>query len=106
MAFLNGRQGILATLVRGSTAAENGTDGIFLRDGGVASGNSLLSNSGAGITVRWGTVTGNAFFNNLPGINATCPAVIAGNTLVHTTTGNQASQIVTNGGCTVVDNDI
>lgn len=91
---------IVGLHVRGCTAANN-VFGIFVRPGGVASGNVAMANEGGGIAVTNGTATGNTAINNVNyGIDAICPGTLTGNTAF----GNTVINIRTNGQCTGSDN--
>jgi hypothetical protein len=85
--------GISAPMVSGSTAAQNGRDGIRAFE--LATGNVALLNGGSGITVdSLGTVTGNtAKSNGGFGIIASCPSSVVGNT----TSGNRGGGISASG---------
>ena len=50
---------VIAAIARGNTITGNKVNGLALRDGGVATGNVVNFNGNTGITVRYGTVTGN-----------------------------------------------
>lgn len=110
MAMLNGgSEGILATIVRGSTAAQNRGNGISVRRGGVALGNSSTENGLYGIVVDRGAITSNSVHNNGNkdvGIDATCPSAVIGNSVTNLTPGStSAFQISTTGNnCWVIDN--
>jgi hypothetical protein len=91
---------IVGLIVRGCTAANNAF-GIFVRPGGIASGNVAVSNGAAGITVTNGSATENTAFNNgTYGIDASCPGVLSGNTA----TGNASRNIRTSGACALANN--
>jgi hypothetical protein len=102
IATMNGNGGIIGWIVRSSMAAQNAATGIFMRPGGILSGNTAYLNGGSGIYVSNGTAAGNAANNNTGfGIDAYCPASIVGNTATANTSGN----IRTSGGvCTLSDN--
>jgi hypothetical protein len=86
--------------VRGCTAVNN-IVGIFVRPGGVASGNVAANNANTGISVNNATATENTAYNNGSyGIDATCPGVLANNT-AH---GNVGGNVRTNGLCTMFNN--
>lgn len=91
---------IVGLIVRGCTAANN-VFGIFVRPGGVASGNVAVSNSAGGISVNNGSATGNsAYSNGTYGIDATCPGVLANNSAYLNPGGN----IRTVGACSMSNN--
>jgi hypothetical protein len=91
---------IVGLIVRGCTAANN-VFGIFVRPGGIASGNVAVSNSGTGITVNNATATGNSVSNNgTYGIDAVCPGVLADNTAY----GNAGGNIRMSGACSSANN--
>jgi hypothetical protein len=102
VASLNGSgAALVGAIVRGSTAVENATVGIFLRNNGVASGNVANANGSDGLRVTTGTAVGNTANNNKGfGIDAACPSSITGNTVV----GNQSGSIRTTGVCTLANN--
>lgn len=100
-AVLNGGSGIIGWIVRSSTAESNGTGGIFIRNGGVATGNAAEANGADGITMTNATLNGNTANNNKGfGISATCPGVIVSNT----TMGNQSGSLRATGVCTLANN--
>ncbi|MDX2154855.1 MAG: hypothetical protein SFV54_29195 [Bryobacteraceae bacterium] len=101
VAKLNGSgASIVGVIVRGCTASNN-IFGIFVRPGGVASGNVAFENAATGISVSYGTATGNtAYKNGSYGIDATCPGVLSGNTAHDNAGGN----VRTSGVCTVANN--
>jgi hypothetical protein len=91
---------IVGLIVRGCTASQN-VFGIFVRPGGVGSGNVAVSNAATGISVNNATATGNtAFGNGSIGIDAVCPGVLTGNTAFNNAGGN----IKTTGVCTLANN--
>lgn len=91
---------IIGLIVRGCIAANNSV-GIFVRPGGVASGNVAVSNGASGISVNNATATGNTALNNGSyGIDAVCPGALVGNTAY----GNAIVNIRTNGACTMANN--
>lgn len=91
---------IVGLIVRGCTAANN-VFGIFVRPGGVGSGNVAVSNGATGISVNNASATGNTAYNNgTYGIDAACPGVLADNTAHNNLSGN----IRTNGGCALANN--
>jgi len=103
MTFLNGGTGIIALMVRGSSAEGNRSVGIFIRDNGVATSNNSNFNGGDGITANKATVTGNTVnSNNGFGIAATCPSSIVGNTVVANLRGS--IQQGGAGACTLANN--
>jgi len=103
MAFNNGGVGIIALTARGNVADGNGSVGIFMRDGGVAAGNSSNSNNGDGISATKATVTGNTVIDNKGyGILANCPSSIVGNTVVGNLRGG--IQPAGAGVCTLANN--
>jgi hypothetical protein len=101
IAKLNGSgSAIVGMIVRGCTAANN-IFGIFVRPGGVATGNIAKSNAAGGLSVTNATAQGNtAKDNGTYGIDAVCPGALIGNT-AH---GNATININTNGACTMTDN--
>jgi hypothetical protein len=93
---------IIGLIVRGCIASNN-VFGIFVRPGGVASGNVAAGNSVTGISVNYGTATDNsAYSNGSYGIDAVCPGVLSGNT-AH---ANAAANIRTNGACVMANNTL
>ena len=75
--------------------------GIFVRPGGVATGNVANSNAVTGISASQATISNNTANNNGQfGIDASCPAALVGNTTV----GNDTLNIKTTGVCTLADN--
>jgi hypothetical protein len=75
--------------VRGSIASENRGIGIFVRQGGVASGNYSGQNGGDGINATKGTLRGNSVtLNKGFGMSVTCPASVVGNVALDNTLGN------------------
>ena len=91
---------IVGVIVRGCTAANNAF-GIFVRPGGIASGNVAISNGATGITVNNGTATDNTAYNNgTYGIDATCPGALTGNAAF----GNTGGNIRTSGTCAMANN--
>ena len=91
---------IVGLIVRGCTSANN-SFGIFVRPGGIASGNVAVSNGATGISVNYATATGNTAHNNgTNGIDAVCPGALVGNTAY----GNAGGNIRTNGACTLANN--
>jgi hypothetical protein len=91
---------IVGLIVRGCVSANN-VFGIFVRPGGVASGNVANANGAGGISVNNATATGNTALNNGGyGIDATCPSAVIGNTAF----GNATVNIRTTGACTLADN--
>jgi parallel beta-helix repeat protein len=90
MISANGEFGILAITIRECTVVDNQGDGIRLDgSGGVAIGNIASFNSGNGMVVPNGTVTGNTLVrNSLFGVSTTCPSTIIGNTIVSNTLGS------------------
>jgi hypothetical protein len=97
-----GTTGIIALNVRGSIASENRGIGIFVRPGGVASGNSSSQNGGDGITTTKGTLRGNsATLNKGFGMSVTCPASVVGNVALDNTLGNLR---LLGAGCVGTDN--
>jgi hypothetical protein len=89
-ATLNGSFGILAVVVRGCNVTDNHNEGIVLdASGAVANGNIASFNGSHGILAPNGTVTGNTMVRNVRfGVSATCPSVIADNTIVSNTQGS------------------
>jgi hypothetical protein len=93
---------IVGLIVRGCTAANN-VFGIFVRPGGIASGNVAISNAATGISLTNATATGNTANNNGSyGIDATCPGVLVNNTA----DGNAVGNIRTNGACSAANNTL
>lgn len=91
---------IVGLIVRGCTSTNN-IFGMFIRPGGVASGNTVTFNDATGLSATTATVTGNTANNNGSyGIDAVCPAAIVGNTA----NGNATMNIRTNGACTLANN--
>ena len=91
---------IIGLIVRNSISTNN-SFGIFIRPGGVATGNVAGFNAGGGISVTQGTAVNNTSNNNGDyGIDAQCPGAVVGNT----TTGNGTNNLRTNGLCTLADN--
>ena len=90
----NGSFGMIATMVRDSSALENVGDGIILDiSGGVATGNVSSLNGGFGIYVPFGTATNNTLFLNTSlKISATYPNIVTNNTIIN----SDASAIQTN----------
>ena len=100
-AVLNGGAGIIGWIVRDSISANNSSIGIFIRPGGVATGNTAYSNGSDGISMTNGTVNGNTANNNIGfGISATCPGSIVGNTTV----ANPSGSLRAAGLCTLANN--
>jgi hypothetical protein len=79
VAMQNGMATAVVGLIVRGTLAMNNVFGIFIRPGGVASGNV-------------------ATFNALTGMTVQCPAVVVGNT-----TTNNGTDLVVNGVCAVAD---
>jgi hypothetical protein len=91
---------IVGLVVRGCVSANN-IFGIFVRPGGVASGNTAVNNGAGGLSVNNATATGNTAMNNASyGIDAVCPGALVGNTAF----GNGTVNIQTNGVCTMLSN--
>ncbi len=101
VAQLNGSGAALVGLiVRGSISANN-VFGIFVRPGGVATGNSVYSNAAGGLSVNNATASNNTANNNGDyGIDGVCPGALIGNTA----NGNGSVNIRTNGACTMANN--
>ena len=79
VALFNGSgAAVVGFMVRG-TVAMNNTFGIFIRPGGVATGNSAIANAATGLSVQ-------------------CPAVVVGNT-----TTNNGTNVQLSGVCAVAD---
>jgi hypothetical protein len=87
---LNGSFGVLAVIVRGCDVTDNHSEGIVVdASGGVADGNIASFNGRNGILAPNASVTGNTIVRNtLFGVSATCPSVIANNTIVSNTQGS------------------
>ena len=99
----NGSFGIVAETVRDSTSSENAGDGMILSGGGgIASGNVSSYNGGIGISVAYGTVTGNSLFlNSYVGISAQCPSSVIANTII----SSNGTNLETHGaGCVLLNN--
>lgn len=91
---------IVGLIVRGCTAANN-SFGIFVRPGGVASGNVAIANTYTGISLNYASASGNTAYNNGGyGIDATCPGVLTNNTSY----GNAGGNIRMSGVCTSANN--
>jgi hypothetical protein len=100
-AVMNGGAGIIASVVRGSTASQNANSGIFVRDHGIASNNMAYFNAIDGIIARYATLKANAAgMNKGSGINITCPASVVDNTAV----GNLMGGIKSTGLCSAANN--
>ena len=99
----NGAFGIIAFIVRDCISRENAGDGILAdTEGGLAAGNVSSLNAGYGISVQYGTATGNTLFLDKSfGISAFCPSSIVGNTIVADGGGNIETS---HDGCAVVNN--
>ena len=79
VAMFNGSgAAVVGLIVRGTVAMNNGF-GIFIRSGGVATGNSAIANAATGLSVQ-------------------CPAVVVGNS-----TSNNGTNVQLNGVCAVAD---
>ncbi len=101
-AIQNGSFGIIALLVRDTTALQNAGDGIVLDAGGSAAGNVSSLNGGFGIYSPYGTVIGDTMFlNKAAAVSAICPSVIMNNNLVAT---NGTSIDTREIGCVVSNN--
>jgi hypothetical protein len=97
-----GTTGIISLNVRGSIATENRGVGIFVRQGGVASGNYSAQNGGDGISATKGSLAQNsATLNKGFGISVTCPASVVGNVALDNTLGNLR---LIGAGCVGTDN--
>ena len=77
-AFNGSGAAVVGLIVRG-TVARNNVFGIFIRPGGVATGNSAINNAGTGLSVQ-------------------CPAVVVGNS-----TTNNGTDLQVNGVCAVAN---
>jgi hypothetical protein len=78
-AMFNGSGAAVVGLIVRGTVAMNNVFGIFIRPGGVATGNSAIANAATGLSVQ-------------------CPAVIVGNS-----TFNNGTNVQLNGVCAVAD---
>jgi hypothetical protein len=98
---LNGSGAALVGLNVRDCVSSNNVFGIFVRPGGVAFGNSAISNAAGGISLNNATGTGNTALNNSGyGIDAVCPGALVGNTAY----GNIGINIRTNGLCVMANN--
>jgi hypothetical protein len=79
VATFNGAGAAVVGLIVRGTVAMNNVFGIFIRPGGVATGNSAIANAGTGLSVQ-------------------CPAVVVGNS-----TSNNGTNVQLNGVCAVAD---
>lgn len=79
VAMFNGSGASVVGLIVRGTVANNNVFGIFIRAGGVATGNSAISNAATGLSVQ-------------------CPAVVVGNT-----TSNNGTDLQLNGACAVAN---
>jgi hypothetical protein len=79
VAMFNGSGAAVAGLIVRGTVAMNNVFGIFIRPGGVATGNSAIANAVTGLSVQ-------------------CPAVVVGNS-----TSSNATNVQLNGVCAVAD---
>lgn len=79
VAMFNGSGAAVVGLIVRGTVAMNNAFGIFVRSGGVATGNSAIANAGTGLSVQ-------------------CPAVVVGNT-----TTNNGTNVQLTGVCAVAD---
>lgn len=79
VAMFNGTGASVVGLIVRGTVATNNAFGIFIRAGGVATGNSATFNAATGLSVQ-------------------CPAVVVGNT-----TSNNGTNLQVNGACAVAD---
>lgn len=79
VATFNGAGAAVVGLVVRGTVAMNNVFGIFIRPGGVATGNSAIANAATGLSVQ-------------------CPAVVVGNS-----TSNNGTDLQLNGVCAVAD---
>jgi hypothetical protein len=90
---------IVGLIIRGCVSANN-IFGIFVRPGGVASGNVAINNGAGGISVNNASATGNTAYNNGDyGFDGVCPGTLIGNTA-----NRNGINIRTNGACTMADN--
>lgn len=100
VAKLNGSGAAMVGLIVRNSVAANNIFGIFIRPGGVASGNSAVNNAVGGISVNNATATGNTAYNNGDyGFDGVCPGVLVGNT-----SNRNGTNFRTNGACTMADN--
>jgi len=91
---------VVGSIVRG-TVSTNNIFGIFVRPGGVATGNMAANNALGGISVNNASAFGNtASYNGSYGIEAVCPGALTGNTAYQNAGGN----INTNGSCAMLNN--
>jgi hypothetical protein len=103
-AMLNGSFGIVALIVRDSTAIQNAGDGILVDAGGIASGNVSSSNGGYGIYVPFSTAVHNTTFQNkASGISALCPSAVTDNTVVSSDSKNIE---ISGSGCVLSNNAV
>ena len=79
VAMLNGSGAAVVGLIVRGTVAMNNVFGIFIRPGGVATGNSAIANAATGLSVQ-------------------CPAVVVGNS-----TSNNGTNVQLTGVCAVAD---
>jgi hypothetical protein len=79
VAMFNGSGAAVVGLIVRGTVAMNNAFGIFIRPGGVATGNSAIANAATGLSVQ-------------------CPAVVVGNS-----TSNNGTNVQLNGVCAVAD---
>jgi hypothetical protein len=79
MAMFNGSGAAVVGLIVRGTVSTNNVFGIFIRPGGVATGNSAIANAVTGLSVQ-------------------CPAVVVGNS-----TSNNPTNVQLNGVCAVAD---
>jgi hypothetical protein len=79
VAMFNGSGAAVVGLIVRGTVAMNNAFGIFIRPGGVATGNSAIANAATGLSVQ-------------------CPGVVVGNS-----TSNNGTNVQLNGVCAVAD---
>jgi hypothetical protein len=84
VAMSNGSGAAVVGLIVRGTVAMNNVFGIFIRAGGVATGNSATANAVTGLTVQ-------------------CPAVVVGNTTSGNNTSGNGTNLQVNGVCAVAD---
>jgi hypothetical protein len=90
---------VVGTIVR-NTISKNNIFGIFVRPGGVATGNVAANNAATGFSINNATAVNNTAMGNEIGFDATCPSTLVNNTAA----GNTNTNVRTNGACTLANN--
>ena len=104
----NGERGINlvsnGSLVKDCTITGNGTNGVFLKEGSTAVGNTLYKNTQSGIYAGVGCVVinNNAFENGYNGINAGSGSTVVNNSSMK----NGWHGIQVGDGCTIIGNTV